>query len=728
MPAPQPAAVDAPGPLHGFWEAVVTRSVFGVQTSCSLGRPELVLDELETTPIETIPAGEVPVGELEDEERLAAIWTLVARIWDDCYDESIMPPISALVTRAPITNAIATTHQGENLVIIDAAWLWECATVACRRLWATGDPEFSGLEVVHPSHALVCADKALELTVRKVLIGYVLAHEIGHILYAHLDRRADIDDQWLKEMEADSYGGALEGRIAQRAGLDQDLALRSMQELWGVVWTSEISSHPDSARRMLYLQEGFLFALQYPDESQETFEALHEFRLARSDFPKKVTHFSLLHQYLDEEEEWRPTSQQLAFAEAMGVDVVIEDDLGMEFVLIPPGHFQAGSYHADDEDRYVARISRGFYLQTTEVTQAQWLRVMRSNPSRAQVTRSFPLETVSWEEAVEFCNHASRDANLDPSFSIQGTDIAFRGFGYSGYRLPTEAEWEYACRAGSDQDFFFGGFIDRHLACYAAEGPGEVGRFRPNDFGLYDMHGNVAEWCLDEFLDNVAGGGEIDELVDPLVYKGNRRQQVIRGGGWNSTANECRSSFRSWRLRTEHYSDVGLRLVLPLITDTTETDELPGAEPDTVREDLAREVKRQVTKWLTKRRYMMCDECGEDGVRSCSPTVRYMAGRDANGWPIYRTRTCSRCSGRGQYDCPDCVDGISTEKSRELLEDFRAQDSPLKGYKRSKTVIMIDESLKRATATCWVKHRGARDYVDEVSVWVLEGRTWVRGN
>ncbi|MBW2708702.1 MAG: SUMF1/EgtB/PvdO family nonheme iron enzyme [Deltaproteobacteria bacterium] len=226
--------------------------------------------------------------------------------------------------------------------------------------------------------------------------------------------------------------------------------------------------------------------------------------------------------------------------------------LGQEFVYIKPGTFWMGSpsdgpERDGDEPRHKVTLSKGFYLQTTEVTQGQWKKVMGSNPSFFKdCGDNCPVETVSWEDAQEFICKLNRKEGKK-------------------YRLPTEAEWEYACRAGTQTPFSFGGCLSTDQANYDGdypmpgcgegayrEKPVSVKSFSPNAWGLYNMHGNVWEWCEDWH-------GDYDEATDPEgPSTGSFR--VFRGGSWYNFAGDCRSANR-YRLEPGlRYDILGFRL------------------------------------------------------------------------------------------------------------------------------------------------------------------------
>jgi formylglycine-generating enzyme required for sulfatase activity len=202
----------------------------------------------------------------------------------------------------------------------------------------------------------------------------------------------------------------------------------------------------------------------------------------------------------------------------------------MKLKLIPPGTFTMGSNDGDPDEMPVheVKISRPFHLGVHEVTNAQWQAVMGNVPS-AWRGDDQPVETVSWTDAIAFC----RTLTALPAERAAGRV----------YRLPTEAEWEYACRAGTKSEFSFGG--DRSLlpdhAWFSSNSGGQtrpVGLKKPNPWGLYDMHGNVWEWCGD-------GYGPFSEGIatDPTGLA-TAQAKVYRGGNWGRVARDCRSAKR----------------------------------------------------------------------------------------------------------------------------------------------------------------------------------------
>jgi formylglycine-generating enzyme required for sulfatase activity len=232
----------------------------------------------------------------------------------------------------------------------------------------------------------------------------------------------------------------------------------------------------------------------------------------------------------------------------------IKNSLGMEFVRIQPGKFLMGSPE-DEPGRYTGEkphrvnLTKPFYLQTTEVTQGQWRAVMGKNPSvHKRCGERCPVEQVSWEDVQQFIRKLNRK---------EGTDK---------YRLPTEAEWEYACRAGSTTAFPNGPIatlqcgVDANLETigwYCGNSQNRirpVAGKRPNAWGLYDMPGNAQEWCQDWF-----GPYPDDEVVDP---KGPKKgaYRVMRGGAWYSPARDARCASRFGSPPRYRFQHIGFRL------------------------------------------------------------------------------------------------------------------------------------------------------------------------
>lgn len=233
-----------------------------------------------------------------------------------------------------------------------------------------------------------------------------------------------------------------------------------------------------------------------------------------------------------------------------------EKTLGMAFAWIPPGTFTMGSPPGEpgrdsDETPHEVTLTRGFYMQTTEVTQAQWNALMESDPSYyKECGGNCPVNRVCWTDAMEFI----RRLNTREAAGM--------------YRLPTEAEWEYACRAGS-QDAFSNGPL-KELACAydtnmdkmgwhkgnAGKGLHEAAQKTANAWGLFDMHGNIWEWCQDR-----KGPYGDRPRTDPTgPTRGEMR--VIRGGSWSSDDRDCRSANRLYATECTRNAGIGFRLVM----------------------------------------------------------------------------------------------------------------------------------------------------------------------
>ena len=202
------------------------------------------------------------------------------------------------------------------------------------------------------------------------------------------------------------------------------------------------------------------------------------------------------------------------------------ESIGMEFRLIPAGTFTMG----DGDDAHEVTLTKPFKMGVHEVTQAQYEQVMKNNPSNFKGAEN-PVENVSWDEAVEFCRKLSELPDEKAAGNV--------------YRLPTEAEWEYACRAGTKAAFSFGD-DESNLGDYvwcrenSAEKTHPVGSKLPNTWGLYDMHGNVWEWCQDAYGDYPSGA-----VTDPAGPASRLFVRMYRGGSWFNAAVYCRSAFRS---------------------------------------------------------------------------------------------------------------------------------------------------------------------------------------
>jgi len=230
------------------------------------------------------------------------------------------------------------------------------------------------------------------------------------------------------------------------------------------------------------------------------------------------------------------------------------NSIGMKFVWIPPGNFKMGSPkeemdRKENETQHKVTLTKGFYMGVFTVTQEQWKEVMGNNPSTFKGEKNLPVDNLSWDDCQEFIKKLrEKDKKV--------------------YRLPTEAEWEFCCRAGTKTPFHFGETISTDQANYFGEavyGDGNkgvyrkkttaVGSFPANAWGLHDMHGNVCQWCQDWH-----GDYPQKDVIDPKgPEKGDVR--VLRGGSWLNSPGSCRSAYRGWGGPGSRYDD-GLRVFL----------------------------------------------------------------------------------------------------------------------------------------------------------------------
>jgi len=221
---------------------------------------------------------------------------------------------------------------------------------------------------------------------------------------------------------------------------------------------------------------------------------------------------------------------------------VVATKLGIEMVLIPAGEFVMGDDDGEDDERPAHKVKvAAFYIDRFEVTQKAYTSLTGANRSRHRGDER-PAEQVTWLDAARYCNSRSAKEGLKPCYNL--TTLAC-DFAADGYRLPTEAEWERACRAGTTSDYAFG-TDPRHLrqhAWFKANAQGTthpVGQKQASPWGLYDMQGNVSEWCNDFYDEAFYPASESENPRGPASGK----YRVLRGGNWDSSETTCRSSAR----------------------------------------------------------------------------------------------------------------------------------------------------------------------------------------
>jgi formylglycine-generating enzyme required for sulfatase activity len=244
-----------------------------------------------------------------------------------------------------------------------------------------------------------------------------------------------------------------------------------------------------------------------------------------------------------------------------------------DFILVKGGTFTMGSpaeepERGQDETRRQVTVS-DFYIAQSEVTQREYTALMGNNPSESQGD-DLPVENVTWFDAVRYCNTRSEHEGLKAAYTIDGEAVTWNRDA-DGYRLPTEAEWEYACRAGTTTPFHTGKTItDKQANIYNHYGynndssgnaiGGYQGRttpvnsFRPNPWGLFDTHGNVGEWCWDWYDEYDA-----ENRTDP-AGPATGTYRVTRGGGWNDFPKHVRSAYRSATPPGNGVFNIGFRL------------------------------------------------------------------------------------------------------------------------------------------------------------------------
>ncbi|TKJ35043.1 MAG: hypothetical protein CEE38_16435 [Planctomycetes bacterium B3_Pla] len=222
---------------------------------------------------------------------------------------------------------------------------------------------------------------------------------------------------------------------------------------------------------------------------------------------------------------------------------VIKTKTGIEMVKIPGGWFEMGSENGESDESPAHKVwITPFLMDKYEVVQEQFKKYQLPDPSHFK-NPQHPLEQINWTDATLYCNDRSLAEGLEPCYDEETWACNFAA---NGYRLPTEAEWEYACRAGTSSKYSFGNNA-RTLRAHAwftensSEKTQHTGQKKPNPWGLYDMHGNVSEWCNDFYSEHYYGQSPQRDPKGPPEGK----ERVLRGGAWNSSADSCRSTYRA---------------------------------------------------------------------------------------------------------------------------------------------------------------------------------------
>jgi formylglycine-generating enzyme required for sulfatase activity len=267
----------------------------------------------------------------------------------------------------------------------------------------------------------------------------------------------------------------------------------------------------------------------------------------------------------------------IPFVAAPGQDKMITNSIDMKLALIPAGSFLMGSPADEaerdtDESQHEVVITKPFYMGVYEVTQREYQHIMPKNLSVFNPSNGgspeHPVDQVLWPEAVEFCKKLSELPEEKSAGRV--------------YRLPTEAEWEYACRAGTKTVFHFGNTLSATQANFNGRFPyggtdeggaylqktAKVGSYKPNAFGLYDMHGNVAEWCSDWYDPEYYKHSPKEDPQGPpkgVVATGfGNFYHVVRGGSWLDEGRGCRAAYRFRYMPSDRYRIVGFRVVCEL--------------------------------------------------------------------------------------------------------------------------------------------------------------------
>ena len=394
----------------------------------------------------------------------------------------------------------------------------------------------------------------------------------------------------------------------------------------------------------------------------------------------------------DNAQSARSSSRASAFPDAASANRgfrVVRTRPGIEhdMVLIPAGTFNMGNVtgysggHSTELPVHEVTLTRPLLVSRTEVTQKQFEAVLGYNPSQYKHGPDLPVETMSWFEAIEFCNELSRLEGLQPCYSGDLAGIIC-DFDANGYRLPTEAEWEYACRAGTETDFYTGNLtypdytpLDPALdlaGWYAGNSPRTtrpVGQKQANAFGLHDMHGNVMEMCWDRWLPWYY---QISPSIDPRgPDEGQGDSRVMRGGAHLSLATTCRGSNRMLYVPINGLSYIGFRIVRAA----------PSMSDDMLLIPAGSYRRGNITDHPT-------GDVGEKPVREVTITRPFLMGRTPVTQQQYERVTGDNPSGFRGPDLP--VEQVTWYEAVEFCNELSRQEGLQPCYSGSGETIVCD--------------------------------------